>query len=529
MGKRRGKVRGGLQTTNKFGPPPPPPHKLDCDDGGFGISSIDDENIVGKRWGKARGRLQTTKSFRPLPPPRRKLGGGDGGSRSSSTVVDDEYGERQCVCLLLEDGEYDEEISNVNVFAIDIRGGGRFHKLLLLPEAKHVFRLGRGYGALASTLYRIGGAYLKPTDSEPSFHATDVWYCDLSYGIDHEKKKEKEKKGDFEITEEDIVLRCHGWRRGPSTLGAKPNPLIVTARGKMYALAGRSIEGWNRKYSSGPKFEVFDPRLREWEALPDPPFASRIYFINGLRYWGHAVIGDLIFIKVALNPNCIGRTILASFDMVKKLWNTYNPQETPKDAVLDNLRRCCWEDRAPIYNNKMFTCYIPYAGVFAHNLLVANYRRVKIDSDDSSDDEIGFFPIPVRGSGLEDAATIKKSAFTTPGCLTHLGKNNFCLFCPYDRRSDSYIRTCTFSVGDEKERQRHADDDDDETLLRAENVISQDKPIAEFGIGEMVTLAYEWYAYAHCAMSQNQGLAQGANSLLSLNTPRRLHVDTAKS
>ncbi|KAM7502609.1 hypothetical protein LguiB_001513 [Lonicera macranthoides] len=488
---------------------------------------------MGKRGGKAKGRLQATKTFRPPLQPRRKLGGddggsgssssndGDGGSRSSSTNDGDvqqsllynnnnkdedenEYGERQCVCLLLEDGEYDEEISNVNVFAIDIRGGGRFHKLLLLPEAKHVFRLGRGYGALASTLYRIGGAYLKPTDSEPSFHATDVWYCDLSYGIDHEKKKEKEKKGDFEITEEDIVLRCHGWRRGPSTLGAKPNPLIVTARGKMYALAGRSIEGWNRKYSSGPKFEVFDPRLREWEALPDPPFASRIYFINGLRYWGHAVIGDLIFIKVALNPNCIGRTILASSDMVKKLWNTYNPQETPKDAVLDNLRRCCWEDRAPIYNNKMFTCYIPYGGVFAHNLLVANYRRVKIDSDDSSDDssddEIGFFPIPVRGSGLEDAATIKKSAFTTPGCLTHLGKNNFCLFCPYDRRSDSYIRTCTFSVGDEKERQRHADDDDDdETLLRAENVISQDKPIAEFGIGEMVTLAYEWYAYAHCS------------------------------
>ncbi|KAM7502604.1 hypothetical protein LguiB_001508 [Lonicera macranthoides] len=480
---------------------------------------------MGKRSGKVRRRLPTTRTFRPL----RELGC-DGGGSSSRDVEqqslllynnkeeeeENEYGERQCVCLLLQDAFGDESNGNVNLFAIDIRGGGksksksRVHKVVLFPEAKHCFRFGRGYG---STIYRIGGADLQPTDAEPSFQATDVWYCDLSYGIDEEKKKNKERKGEFELTEDDIVLRCHGWRRGPSTQGAKSTPLIVTARGKIYALAGRDMEGggWTAKDRAGPKFEMFDPRLRQWFPLPDPPFASYIYYSIGPRYWGHAVIGNLIFIKVQPLPH--RDFILASFDMVHKVWNTYGTSRNPEQQnlfssstndllLVENVRACFWNHRASIYNNKMFTCYVrddmPPTGVFAHDLLGHLRFQYNYFLDE---DEIESFPIPVRGSGLEDAATINESVMTASGYLTHLGENKFCLFSPYERFFHGYIRACTFALGEEEEKLfsrggggAAADDDhNDEPLLRAEDVIfEEDIPISTFGIGEMYTQFYHW-------------------------------------
>ncbi|KAM7497247.1 hypothetical protein LguiA_021661 [Lonicera macranthoides] len=486
---------------------------------------------MGKKGGKVRRRLPTNRTFRPL----RELGGGGGGGSSSrddeqqslllynnKEEEENEYGERQCVCLLLQDAFGDESNGNVNLFAIDIRGGGKskskscVHKVVLFPEAKHCFRFGRGYGSLGSTIYRIGGADLQPTDAEPSFQATDVWYCDLSYGIDEEKKKNKERKGEFELTEDDIVLRCHGWRRGPSTQGAKSTPLIVTARGKIYALAGQDMEGggWTAKDRAGPKFEMFDPRLRQWFPLPDPPFASYIYYSIGPRYWGHAVIGNLIFIKVQPLPH--RDFILVSFDMVHKVWNTYGSSRNPEQQnlfssstndllLVENVRACFWNHRASIYNNKMFTCYVrddmPPTGVFAHDLLGHLRFQYNYFLDE---DEIESFPIPVRGSGLEDAATINESVMTASGYLSHLGENKFCLFSPYERFFHGYIRACTFAVGEEEEKLfsrggggAAADDDhDDEPLLRAEDVIfEEDIPISTFGIGEMYTQFY------HCCLA----------------------------
>ncbi|KAM7502606.1 hypothetical protein LguiB_001510 [Lonicera macranthoides] len=440
---------------------------------------------MGKKGGKVRRRLPTNRTFRPL----RELGGGGGGGSSSrddeqqslllynnKEEEENEYGERQCVCLLLQDAFYDESDGNVNLFAIDIRGGGK-------------------------------------SKSKSRVHkATDVWYCDLSYGIDEEKKKNKERKGEFELTEDDIVLRCHGWRRGPSTQGAKSTPLIVTARGKIYALAGQDMEGggWTAKDRAGPKFEMFDPRLRQWFPLPDPPFASYIYYSIGPRYWGHAVIGNLIFIKVQPLPH--RDFILVSFDMVHKVWNTYGSSRNPEQQnlfssstndllLVENVRACFWNRRASIYNNKMFTCYVrddmPPTGVFAHDLLGHLRFQYNYFLDE---DEIESFPIPVRGSGLEDAATINESVMTASGYLTHLGENKFCLFSPYERFFHGYIRACTFALGEEEEKLfsrggggAAADDDhNDEPFLRAEDVIfEEDIPISTFGIGEIPLLLAE--------------------------------------
>ncbi|KAM5578298.1 hypothetical protein ABKV19_008551 [Rosa sericea] len=57
---------------------------------------------------------------------------------------------------------------------------------------------------------------------------------------------------------------------------AKLSPMMVELGGKLYALSYRLV-------GDPPSFEVFDPKMGTWSALPQPPF-----FEPGSRYYEHA-------------------------------------------------------------------------------------------------------------------------------------------------------------------------------------------------------------------------------------------------
>ncbi|KAM5547769.1 hypothetical protein ABKV19_001971 [Rosa sericea] len=130
-----------------------------------------------------------------------------------------------------------------------------------------------GGGVFGSQIIFAGG--VKPSFPIISLLRSDlVWHRDV-YAFETDPNKQQPQPHD--ITRMDATL-----------LQAKFYPLIVELGGKLYALSGLRV-------SDPPSFEVFDPNVGKWAALPEPPF-----FQIGSRYWedaefSYAITGTKIF------------------------------------------------------------------------------------------------------------------------------------------------------------------------------------------------------------------------------------------
>ena len=66
----------------------------------------------------------------------------------------------------------------------------------------------------------------------------------------------------------DVAYPDDGWKRGPPMTNSRCNPHTMILDGKLYVLGGFSDFG----LKVVDYMEVYNPRLRKWESLPNPPF-----------------------------------------------------------------------------------------------------------------------------------------------------------------------------------------------------------------------------------------------------------------
>ena len=112
-----------------------------------------------------------------------------------------------------------------------------------------------------------------------------------------------------------IFFKISHHKLSTAMLSPKPNPFIGVVEGKIYVLSGKPYH-YRKDDPQFPTFEVYDPSVREWEALPDPPFYNPCSSMYEMEYVvdGLSVVGSTIYVKS-------GRSIY-SYDVNTKIWNS---------------------------------------------------------------------------------------------------------------------------------------------------------------------------------------------------------------
>ncbi|KAK9947666.1 hypothetical protein M0R45_003279 [Rubus argutus] len=132
-----------------------------------------------------------------------------------------------------------------------------------------------GCGVLGSQILFAGG--LKP--SVPGGEEA-VWHRSV-YAFETDPSKRER--------DDDIITKMDA-----SLLGAKSYPFMVELGGKLYALSCRRM-------ADPPEFEVFDPKVGSWLALPQPPF----FHVNARYYhapFSYAIAGTKMFVSTEKCP-----------------------------------------------------------------------------------------------------------------------------------------------------------------------------------------------------------------------------------
>ena len=74
-----------------------------------------------------------------------------------------------------------------------------------------------------------------------------------------------------------LNLKCpgKGWERAPSMKYCRHKPQAIVVDGKLYVF-GDGLGWLQPKDSFSGWMEVYDPKLRTWETLPNPPTYSKL-------------------------------------------------------------------------------------------------------------------------------------------------------------------------------------------------------------------------------------------------------------
>jgi hypothetical protein len=121
----------------------------------------------------------------------------------------------------------------------------------------------------------------------------------------------------------DVAYPDDGWKRGPPMTNSRCNPHTMILDGKLYVLGGFS--------DFGPKvvdyMEVYDPRLRKWESLPNPPFDFEQFNVEKF------ITSSLVETKkeIIVAKQCIEDKKAAysynvySYNVMTRCWKTLEP------------------------------------------------------------------------------------------------------------------------------------------------------------------------------------------------------------
>ncbi|KAF3968330.1 hypothetical protein CMV_007767 [Castanea mollissima] len=127
----------------------------------------------------------------------------------------------------------------------------------------------RYYAVLDDHLYSVGGL-------DPDFSASTIADVYENYTLPHDNPLNI--VGYIPTTDVWMLnLKCpdKGWERAPSMKYRRQNPQTIVVDGKLYVFGGGL--GWLQpKDTFSGWMEVYDPKLRTWETLPNPPTYSKI-------------------------------------------------------------------------------------------------------------------------------------------------------------------------------------------------------------------------------------------------------------
>nr|XP_023897863.1 uncharacterized protein LOC112009762 isoform X2 [Quercus suber] len=126
----------------------------------------------------------------------------------------------------------------------------------------------RYYAVLDDHLYSVGGR-------DPDFSASTITDVYENYTLSPDSPLNIVSS--IPTTEVWMLdLKCPGkvWERAPSMKYRRQNPQTIVVDGKLYVFGGL---GWLQpKDTFSGWMEVYDPKLRTWETLPNPPTYSKI-------------------------------------------------------------------------------------------------------------------------------------------------------------------------------------------------------------------------------------------------------------
>ena len=119
-------------------------------------------------------------------------------------------------------------------------------------------------------------------------------------------------------------------------LAEKPSPIVAEIEGKIYVLSGAP---WHMDcLLPTPTFEVYDPLVGKWEALPEPPFyaahsSSDCYDYHVLDY---SEVGTTIYVV----PADYGGENYFSYCVNDKEWKSLG-KSPPNVGIPDSQSPCC--------------------------------------------------------------------------------------------------------------------------------------------------------------------------------------------
>lgn len=121
----------------------------------------------------------------------------------------------------------------------------------------------------------------------------------------------------------DVAYPDDGWKRGPPMTNSRCNPHTMILDGKLYVLGGFSDFG----LKVVDYMEVYNPRLRKWESLPNPPFDFEQFNVEKF------ITSSLVEAKkeIIVAKKCIEDKKAAdsynvySYNVMTRCWKTLEP------------------------------------------------------------------------------------------------------------------------------------------------------------------------------------------------------------
>ncbi|KAK7860985.1 f-box/kelch-repeat protein [Quercus suber] len=126
----------------------------------------------------------------------------------------------------------------------------------------------RYYAVLDDHLYSVGGP-------DPDFSASTIPDVYENYTLSPDSPLNIVSSiPTTEVWMLDLKCPGKGWERAPSMKYRRQNPQTIVVDGKLYVFGGL---GWLQpKDTFSGWMEFYDPKLRTWETLPNPPTYSKI-------------------------------------------------------------------------------------------------------------------------------------------------------------------------------------------------------------------------------------------------------------
>ncbi|XP_075672916.1 uncharacterized protein LOC142642449 [Castanea sativa] len=277
----------------------------------------------------------------------------------------------------------------------------------------------RYYAVLDDRLYSVGGL-------DPDFSASTIADVYENYTLPHDNPLNI--VGYIPTTDVWMLnLKCpdKGWERGPSMKYRRQNPQTIVVDGKLYVFGGDL--GWLQpKDTFSGWMEVYDPKLRTWETLPNPPTYSKIDMDvifahsnfkgeNRIIINGPPVLGG--------DSNAKGHYI--AYDVISRSWNHAFNEAHLSWAEEVQCKRAQVVSTT-LYWTTLLTEYTDMIFIYGYNVYSRGWTRRKVNIRSILIEGEDFLP-------------------TGPGFL-HLAGSKFCLLLFSYHRPHYYLNCLIFDL-----------------------------------------------------------------------------------
>ncbi|XP_065627760.1 uncharacterized protein LOC136066797 isoform X2 [Quercus suber] len=277
----------------------------------------------------------------------------------------------------------------------------------------------RYYAVLDDHLYSVGGR-------DPDFSASTITDVYENYTLSPDSPLNIVSSiPTTEVWMLDLKCPGKGWERAPSMKYRRQNPQTIVVDGKLYVFGGL---GWLQpKDTFSGWMEVYDPKLRTWETLPNPPTYSKI---DMDVIFAHSSFKgkDQIIINgppVLEEGDSNGKGYYIAYDVISLSWNHMFHEAHLSWAEEVQCKRAQVVSTT-LYWTTLLTEYTDMIFIYGYNAYSRGWTRRKVNIRSILIEGEDFLP-------------------TGPGFL-HLADFKFCLLLFSYRRPHYYLNCLIFDL-----------------------------------------------------------------------------------